>query len=54
MLYVLYLDADQDLIGKIARYDLKNMDFLRSHGSHMGWKGCYGADILPKEINLAC
>ena len=52
--YVLYFDADQGLIGKIARFDLKKMDFQRSHGSHMGLKGCYGADILPKEINLAC
>ena len=51
MLYVLYFDADQGLIGKIAHFDLKNIDFLRSHGSNMGGKGCCDADILPKNIN---
>ena len=54
MLFVLYFDADQGLIGKIAHFDLKNMDFLRSQGSHMGCKRCYDADILPNYINLAC
>ena len=54
MLCVLYFDADQGLIGKIAHFDLKNMDFLRSQGSDMGCKRCYGADILPNYINLAC
>ena len=38
MLCVLYFDADQGLIGKIAHFYLKHMDFLRSKGSNMG--GC--------------
>ena len=47
-------DADQDVIGKIAHFQCRIMDFLHSQGSNMGRKQCCGDDILPKEINLVC
>ena len=50
----IYFDANQRFIGKIARLYCKNMDFLTSHGSNMGEEQCYGVDILPNYIHLAC
>ena len=47
-------DADQDVIGKIAHFQCRIMDFLHSQGSNIGRKQCCGDDILPKEINLVC
>ena len=49
-----FSDAYLGFIGKIAHFYCKNTDFQYSHGSNMGTKQCYGVDILPSNINLAC
>ena len=51
---LLWLVLGQRFICKIAHFYCKNMDFLSIHGSNMGKKQCYGVDILPNYIHLAC
>ena len=48
MLYVLYFDADQGLIGKIVCFYCKIMDFLRSHGLIWVEKGAMVLIFSPR------